>query len=151
MDCFLKHPYKRFCFFIFFIFTTRDLTVSFSQSLSRLLFLSLSHHILLIFIITNPSILRKSHHSHYYLHYLFTFYDTDNGQYQQPLLVITPGNVPDHNNTFTAKTYDAQTTHHLSLPPSHFLSLSLSLCLAILCMFSLFWHVSMPFLLQKWR
>ena len=24
MDCFLKHPYKRFCFFIFFIFTTRD-------------------------------------------------------------------------------------------------------------------------------
>ena len=25
MDCFLKHPYKRFCFFIFFIFTTRDL------------------------------------------------------------------------------------------------------------------------------
>ena len=26
MDCFLKHPYKRFCFFIFFIFTTRDLS-----------------------------------------------------------------------------------------------------------------------------
>ena len=24
MDCFLKHPYKRFWFFIFFIFTNRD-------------------------------------------------------------------------------------------------------------------------------
>ena len=34
MDCFLKHPYKRFCFFIFFIFTTRDLSFSLSLSLS---------------------------------------------------------------------------------------------------------------------
>ena len=25
MDCFLQHPYKRFCFFIFFIFTNRDI------------------------------------------------------------------------------------------------------------------------------
>ena len=37
VDCFLKHPYKRFCFFIFFIFTTRDpnpVFLSLSLSLS---------------------------------------------------------------------------------------------------------------------
>ena len=34
VDCFLKHPYKRFCFFIFFTFTTRDLSLHSSISIS---------------------------------------------------------------------------------------------------------------------
>ena len=35
VDRFLKHPYKRFCFFIFFIFTTRDLSLSLSKYLNH--------------------------------------------------------------------------------------------------------------------
>ena len=34
VDCFLKHPYERFCFFIFFIFTSRNLSLSLSLSLT---------------------------------------------------------------------------------------------------------------------
>ena len=31
LSLFLKHPYKRFCIFIFFIFTSRDLSLSLSH------------------------------------------------------------------------------------------------------------------------
>ena len=47
---FLKHPYKRFCFFIFLIFTKRDLSLSLCLPLSH----SLSHTISLYLCLPLP-------------------------------------------------------------------------------------------------
>ena len=53
---FLKHPYKRFCFFIFFIFTSRDLCLCLCLSVSLSLCLSLSHTHTLSICLSSPSI-----------------------------------------------------------------------------------------------
>ena len=58
VDCFLKHQYKRFCFFIFFIFTNRDL---YTYTLSLSLFLSL-----------HPLSLSLYHSAHTHTHSLFS-------------------------------------------------------------------------------
>ena len=58
---FLKHPYKRFCFSIFFIFSKRDLSLSlslFTHSISP--FLSAHKHTLFLYLSTHPLALSLS-------------------------------------------------------------------------------------------
>ena len=116
---FLKHPYKRFCFFILFIFTSRDLSLF--LSLSHTLSLSSGHTI---------HISAQEHHRSFTSHFF--------------LLSISPSlSLSLYLSLFSGHTmHISAQEHHIigplqatpsfSLSPSLFLSLSLSLSLSLI-------------------